>query len=79
MAAPKRRRRLPPAPEPIRVVGPVLLTIHEVADLLRCSPQTVRRMVKRGELERARRDGPKSGSRMLILASSVDALIRGAS
>lgn len=63
----------------MRLVSPVLLTIPEVAELLRCSPRTVRRMVERGELARARHDGPKRGSRMLILASSVDALIRGAS
>lgn len=41
-----------------------LLTVHEVAAQLRCHPETVRRLLKRGELRGTRPGGTKLGWRV---------------
>jgi len=56
-----------------RIVSPILYTLAEVAQILRCSPRTVQRMVERGELPRA--DGPPG--KFLVPARAVARLIEG--
>lgn len=46
---------------------PATLTIHEAAQLLRCHPATVRRMIARGDLQTI----PTSGRMVRIVAASI--------
>ena len=51
---------------------PALLTVHEVAALLSCSPYTVRAMIRRGDLPAVR-----LSARMLrVRAEDLEALVR---
>jgi len=54
-----------------RIVTPILHTAAEVAELLRCSERTVRRMVQRGDLPGVRTSGGAGSSRLLIPAKAV--------
>lgn len=49
------------------MADPVLLTVYEAADVLRCSPKRVRQLVADGTLVR----GPKFGKKATVDAGSV--------
>lgn len=58
------------------VAGPELLTVHEVAELLRCSEDTVRRRIGSGELPAVRTGtGPRTPLR--VKATVLDQFIYG--